>query len=168
MRIEIQLWRSRRIESRSRENKDLARFVELWQEKQAVGWITAVAPLLVQKVSWDPSPVDRNTDTGGPTRGYGLDETCGTSCHSEIDKTDKDNTCIHLFFDLLHCYRPTSASFILMWIFLFPNREECCQYFLFTVQDDDVLTMWWGCESSDKSVIRFITPIFHPSDFKCR
>lgn len=52
------------------------------------------APLLVQKVSWDPRPVDRKTDAGGPSRGFELDETCGTSCHSEIDKTDKDNTCL--------------------------------------------------------------------------
>lgn len=31
------------------------------------------APLLVQKVSWDSSPADRKTDTGGPMRGYGLE-----------------------------------------------------------------------------------------------
>ncbi len=132
------------------------------------GWMDkCVAPLLVQKVSWDPTPVERKTDAGGPTRGYGLDETCGTSCHSEIDKTDKDNTCLHLFFDLLHCYPPTSANcFILMWVF-FLNQEDRCQYFLLTIKDDDVLTVWWGCKISDKSVIRFMTPIFHPTDFKC-
>lgn len=82
------------------------------------------APLLVQKVSWDPGPVERRRDAGGPMRGYGLDETCGTSCHSEIDKTDKDNACLHLFFDPLHCYRSTSAnSFILIWIFFFKSRR---------------------------------------------
>ena len=29
----------------------------------------------------------RKTDTEGPWRGYELDESCGTSCHWEIDKT---------------------------------------------------------------------------------
>lgn len=76
-------------------------------------------PLLVQRVSRDLSPVDRKTDAGGPMRGEGLDETCGTSCHSEIDKTDKDNTCLRPFSDLSRCYRPTSANCFILRVEFF-------------------------------------------------
>lgn len=113
------------------------------------------------------------TDAGGSTRGLGLDEALMYTL-SLGDWQDRDNSCLHLLADLLHCYRPAPASrsfthsLHLDFLFLKSKKRPVPTIPRLTIKDDKVPTARWRREISDKSVVRFMTPIFRPSDFKCR
>lgn len=98
--------------SRGGEEEDLSGFGQLC-------W-----PALIQKVSWDLCPTQKDTDTGGATRDCGLDGTCRTSCHSEINTTEEDNPRLLPFFDLLHCHGATSANLFIPVRIVFPLQTR--------------------------------------------
>lgn len=65
-----------------------------------------------------------------------------------------------------------AVSFLCGFFFLFfyqpflPKSRQLSIFF-WTAKDDVVLTLRWGREISDKSVIGLMTPIHNPSDLKC-